>query len=206
MVFAMTKPTMLVAIMMGVIAAYTLQTMKNVQSVHVISWRLALLELIPGLGMASAMMRPTIWTASMMVLTVVVQTSILNFVQTAPVMVLLFNISIKILYFVNSFIIFSRDKSFSWEKFIFFLLDSFSGCDGTTPVCCTDSHHCGIYEGHCDSHHECIGHLRCGSNNCFDSLPFTNGDDCCFDPVPSMLFMKIRRKLLFIYFIKIIYF
>jgi hypothetical protein len=36
MVFAMMKPTMLLATMMGVIAAYTLQTMKIVQSVHAI--------------------------------------------------------------------------------------------------------------------------------------------------------------------------
>ena len=93
----MMKPTMLVATMMGVIAAYTLQTMKNVQSVHVIIWKLAILELIPWLGMASAMMKPTMWSASMMVLTVVDQSSILIFVQTARVMVL-FYVNVKTLY------------------------------------------------------------------------------------------------------------
>ena len=94
-------------------------------------------------------------------------------------------------------IIFYRGgKKFSWVEFILFLLDSFSGCDGTNAYgteCCTPSHHCGIFEGHCDSHQECIGHLRCGANNCFDSFPFAT-NDCCFDPVPSMFFLKTRGK------------
>ena len=129
-----------------------------------------------------------------MVLTVVGQTSILIFVQTARVMVLLFYVNIKKMY------TYMQILYLSWGRFILFLLDSFSGCDGTTSECCTDSHHCGIFEGHCDSDHKCTGHLRCGSNNCFDSLPFTYGDNCCFDPVPSMLFMNIRRDLLFVHF------
>ena len=102
----------------------------------------------------------------------------------------------KIVKIDISFIIFSKVEFFSWVKFILFLLDSFSGCDGTNAYgteCCTPSHHCGIFEGHCDSHQECIGHLRCGANNCFDSFPFAT-NDCCFDPVPSMFFLKTRGK------------
>ena len=91
----MKKPTMLAATMMGVIAALTLQAMKDVQSVNVITSTLAMLELIPWLEMASAMMKPTMWSASMMVLTVVGQSSILIFVQTAHVMVLLFYVNVK---------------------------------------------------------------------------------------------------------------
>ena len=91
----MKKPTMLAATMMGVIAALTLQAMKDVQSVNVITSTLAMLELIPWLEMASAMMKPTMWSASMMVLTVVDQSSILIFVQTARVMVLIFYVNVK---------------------------------------------------------------------------------------------------------------
>ena len=102
-------------------------------------------------------------------------------------------------------IIFYRGgKKFSWVEFILFLLDSFSGCDGTNAYgteCCTPSHHCGIFEGHCDSHQECIGHLRCGANNCFDSFPFAT-NDCCFDPVPSMFFSRLEENYYWLISIK----
>ena len=68
-----------------------------------------------------------------------------------------------------------------------FLTDSFTGCDWsgntdeTTWDCCSSSSPCWLFEGDCDGDDDCIGHLICGSNNCFDS--FSSTADCCYDPL-----------------------
>ena len=68
-----------------------------------------------------------------------------------------------------------------------FLTDSFTGCDWsgntdeTTWECCSSSSPCWLFEGDCDGDGDCIGHLICGSNNCFDS--FSSAADCCYDPL-----------------------
>ena len=66
----------------------------------------------------------------------------------------------------------------------FLFVDTFSGCDWTTDSwsCCSTSHPCGPLEGDCDSNEDCIYHLQCGNDNCFDS--FSNTADCCYDPTP----------------------
>ena len=46
--------------------------------------------------------------------------------------------------------------------------------------CCSITHPCGIFEGHCDNDNECFGNLSCGYNNCPPSIP--NAYDCCYDP------------------------
>ena len=75
-----------------------------------------------------------------------------------------------------------------------FLTDSFTGCDwsGNTDEvtwdCCSSSSPCWIFEGDCDGDYDCIGHLICGSNNCFDS--FSSGADCCYDPLGSKMILN----------------
>ena len=69
-----------------------------------------------------------------------------------------------------------------WNTFFLFV-DTFSGCDWTTNSwsCCSTSHPCGPLEGDCDSNEDCINHLLCGNDNCFDS--FSSTADCCYDPL-----------------------
>ena len=43
---------------------------------------------------------------------------------------------------------------------------------------CTYENPCGIDEGDCDTHDECLFGLNCGSNNCPDSLD--SDMDCCY--------------------------
>ena len=75
-----------------------------------------------------------------------------------------------------------------------FLTDSFTGCDwsGNTDEvtwdCCSSSSPCWTFEGDCDGDYDCIGHLICGSNNCFDS--FSSGADCCYDPLGSKMILN----------------
>ena len=47
---------------------------------------------------------------------------------------------------------------------------------------CTSENQCGVDEGDCDTHDECQDGLRCGSNNCPDSLGFHYEFDCCYQP------------------------
>ena len=72
--------------------------------------------------------------------------------------------------------------------FVTFFLDSFTGCDGTGTYsenvrCCSSSQPCGVSEGHCDNDDQCLGHLLCGTKNCFP--PFSLYADCCYDPFPG---------------------
>ena len=78
----------------------------------------------------------------------------------------------------------------------FLFADTFSGCDWTTDKwsCCSTSHPCGPLEGDCDSNEDCINHLLCGDNNCFDS--FSSSADCCYDPVPCKTTIIIPVYLL----------
>ena len=71
---------------------------------------------------------------------------------------------------------------------VFFLTDSFSGCDWTGTLdenwlCCSSSQPCGVSEGDCDNDDECLGHLLCATYNCF--TPFSLYADCCYDPFPG---------------------
>ena len=58
-------------------------------------------------------------------------------------------------------------------------------CDWTTATweCCTAVYPCELGEGDCDSNDECIGHLKCGTDNCGDT--YASDADCCMDPTPS---------------------
>ena len=60
--------------------------------------------------------------------------------------------------------------------------------DGTGgAACCTSSNQCGSGEGDCDSDSDCIGSLKCGSNNCDTSLGFPPDYDCCYDTTPCIV-------------------
>ena len=73
--------------------------------------------------------------------------------------------------------------------YVLFFTDSFTGCDWTgdtwdeTWGCCSSSQPCGVSEGHCYNDDECLGHLLCGTDNCFP--PFRWDADCCYDPFPG---------------------
>ena len=46
--------------------------------------------------------------------------------------------------------------------------------------CCSASEPCGLYGGDCDSDDDCIGDLKCGSDNCIPFWPQANSIyDCC---------------------------
>jgi len=64
--------------------------------------------------------------------------------------------------------------------------DSVTVCNGGDECC--DGITCGLGEGDCDSHEDCVGHLRCGDDNC-DGPGFDSTDDCCEEdpafPPPS---------------------
>jgi len=47
--------------------------------------------------------------------------------------------------------------------------------------CCTRGRPCRVGEGDCDNHDQCVGNLRCGSNNC-RGRGFDSTDDCCYRP------------------------
>jgi len=58
---------------------------------------------------------------------------------------------------------------------------------GSISNCCTDDHPCQVGRGDCDSDSNCVGDLRCGSNNCPRSnstwvTVFLDDNDCCYDP------------------------
>lgn len=70
--------------------------------------------------------------------------------------------------------------------------DSVTVCDGGDECC--DNVTCGLKEGDCDSHEDCVGHLRCGNDNC-DGPGFDSTDDCCYEdplfpPPPPKVFSK----------------
>ena len=46
---------------------------------------------------------------------------------------------------------------------------------------CTFINPCGEDEGDCDYHDECQGNLKCGSNNCPQSLAYDSQVDCCLE-------------------------
>ena len=74
-----------------------------------------------------------------------------------------------------------------------FFTDSFTGCDWTGTWdenwgCCSSSHPCGVSEGQCYNDDECLGHLLCGTDNCF--TPFPGDADCCYDPFPGKQISK----------------
>ena len=48
---------------------------------------------------------------------------------------------------------------------------------------CTIKNPCGVNQGDCDSHAECLGGLVCGLNNCPESLGYNPEVDCCYDAV-----------------------
>jgi len=56
--------------------------------------------------------------------------------------------------------------------------DSVTVCNGGDECC--DGITCGLGEGDCDSHENCVGHLRCGNDNC-DGPGFDSTDDCCWE-------------------------
>ena len=45
---------------------------------------------------------------------------------------------------------------------------------------CTSQYPCVTDQGDCDTHDECQDGLRCGSNNCPDSLGYHSEFDCCY--------------------------
>ena len=47
---------------------------------------------------------------------------------------------------------------------------------------CTSENPCGTDQGDCDTHDECQDGLRCGSNNCPESLGLHSEFDCCYVP------------------------
>ena len=59
-------------------------------------------------------------------------------------------------------------------------------CDATNgdiSSCCTDTKSCGLGQGDCDSDDECLGNLRCGTNNCESDFGFGGPrSDCCYQP------------------------
>merc|ERR1711939_214497 len=60
-------------------------------------------------------------------------------------------------------------------------------CDGG-DTCCTYDFPCGDGEGDCDTDDDCIGDLRCGTDNCDRGrFPFDSTDDCCYPPIPVLL-------------------
>lgn len=53
-------------------------------------------------------------------------------------------------------------------------------CNGINTGCCTVRKPCGKADGDCDSDAECIGDLKCGTDNCDQSAgSFIWNDDCC---------------------------
>ena len=65
------------------------------------------------------------------------------------------------------------------------LTDYFTGCDWTEDTwdCCTEAKPCGLFEGHCKHHKDCLGDLSCGRGHCL--LPFPSNVDCCYNPFTS---------------------
>ena len=57
-----------------------------------------------------------------------------------------------------------------------------NGCDGSQFFefsCCSFYNKCGENEGDCDFDSDCIGNLKCGTNNCVGSK-FHSLSDCCY--------------------------
>ena len=58
-----------------------------------------------------------------------------------------------------------------------------NGCDGTQTnmwSCCSSSNQCGENEGDCDVDSDCLGNLKCGTNNCIGTNFQNPGADCCY--------------------------
>ena len=68
-------------------------------------------------------------------------------------------------------------KMFDWK-----FLALGNGCDGTQLniwSCCSSFSQCGENEGDCDANSDCLGNLKCGTNNCIGAnFPFQA--DCCY--------------------------
>ena len=59
----------------------------------------------------------------------------------------------------------------------------FDCCYGIEEDFCTLENPCSEDQGDCDSHAECQVNLRCGLNNCADSLGYDTEVDCCYKTI-----------------------
>ena len=60
-------------------------------------------------------------------------------------------------------------------------------CTASTTIpydgaCCTSSFKCGVDEGDCDGHSDCLFGLQCGVDNCPSGYNFPSDADCCYVP------------------------
>ena len=56
------------------------------------------------------------------------------------------------------------------------------GSASETVECCSEENPCSEGQGDCDSDSECLGDLRCGTNNCGAAFE-SDQADCCFGEI-----------------------
>ena len=76
----------------------------------------------------------------------------------------------------------------NWNYGVHLATNSFVATNDVSIKCaneddfCTPENPCGTNQGDCDTHDECQDGLKCGSNNCPDSIGFHSDFDCCYAP------------------------
>ena len=76
-------------------------------------------------------------------------------------------------------------------------LPNCGGGGQTDYNCCKQQHPCGVGMGDCDFDSDCLGGLKCGTNNCWTQFRVQNGynwdiqADCCYGRSSDLFTMSL---------------